>query len=145
MFLWGATIGHLYQWFANGDHAPGNGGGVLVYDVLIPAVMIILALRRSAWPPSRPRRPSPSESPPTQPRSSVEAFDDAEVALDAVSECGQRLLVGRTRVCGDGLFEAVELDQDGALGDSGVVCDDPAVAGEHPPAPGLDGRTASLL
>ncbi|HEY2701937.1 MAG TPA: DUF6790 family protein [Pseudonocardiaceae bacterium] len=45
MFLWGATIGHLYQWFANGDHAPGNGGGVLVYDVLIPAVMIILAVR----------------------------------------------------------------------------------------------------
>lgn len=44
MFLWGATIGHLYQWIANGDHAPGNGGGVLGYDVLIPAVMIILAV-----------------------------------------------------------------------------------------------------
>jgi hypothetical protein len=48
MFLWGATVGHLYQWFANGDHAPGNGGGVLVYDVLIPAVMIILAVRGRA-------------------------------------------------------------------------------------------------
>ncbi|CAM4442086.1 DUF6790 domain-containing protein [Nocardia ninae] len=45
MFLWGAAIGHLYQWFANGDHAPGNTGGVLVYDLLLPAVMIILALR----------------------------------------------------------------------------------------------------
>jgi len=45
MFLWGATIGHLDQWFANGDHAPGNGGGVLVHDVLIPAIMIILAVR----------------------------------------------------------------------------------------------------
>jgi hypothetical protein len=45
MFLWGATIGHLYQWFANGDHAPGNTGGVLIYDVLIPAVMIGLAVR----------------------------------------------------------------------------------------------------
>ncbi|HEX4249154.1 MAG TPA: DUF6790 family protein [Pseudonocardia sp.] len=44
MFLWGAVIGHLYQWFA-GDHAPGNTGGVLVYDLLIPAVMIILARR----------------------------------------------------------------------------------------------------
>ncbi|WP_028933469.1 DUF6790 family protein [Pseudonocardia spinosispora] len=43
MFLWGAVIGHLYQWIANGDHAPGNTGGVLVYDLLIPAVMIILA------------------------------------------------------------------------------------------------------
>ncbi|WP_163509026.1 DUF6790 family protein [Fodinicola acaciae] len=45
LFLWGATIGHLYQWFANGDHALGNTGGVLVYDVLIPAVMIFLAYR----------------------------------------------------------------------------------------------------
>lgn len=45
MFLWGAVIGHLYQWFANGDHAPGNTGGVLVTDLLIPAVMIILAVR----------------------------------------------------------------------------------------------------
>ncbi|WP_406011715.1 hypothetical protein OG520_00365 [Streptomyces sp. NBC_00984] len=45
MFLWGALAGHLYQWFANGDHAPGNTGGVLVNDLLIPAVMIILAVR----------------------------------------------------------------------------------------------------
>ncbi|MFI7000551.1 DUF6790 family protein [Nocardia sp. NPDC050175] len=45
MFLWGALIGHVYQWFAHGDHAPGNTGGVLVYDLLFPAVMIILAYR----------------------------------------------------------------------------------------------------
>jgi hypothetical protein len=45
MFLWGAIVGHVYQWFANGDHAPGNTGGVLVNDLLIPAVMIILAVR----------------------------------------------------------------------------------------------------
>lgn len=45
MFLWGATIGHLYQSFAHGNWAPGNTGGVLVYDALIPAVMILLALR----------------------------------------------------------------------------------------------------
>ncbi|WP_026423368.1 DUF6790 family protein [Actinokineospora inagensis] len=45
MFLWGAVVGHIYQWFANGDHAPGNTGGVLVNDLLIPAVMITLALR----------------------------------------------------------------------------------------------------
>ncbi|WP_409491069.1 DUF6790 family protein [Amycolatopsis sp. cmx-11-12] len=45
MFLWGALIGHVYQWFANGDHAPGNTGGVLVTDLLIPAVMIVLAVR----------------------------------------------------------------------------------------------------
>ncbi|MFE9575428.1 DUF6790 family protein [Nocardia sp. NPDC006044] len=45
MFLWGALIGHVYQWFANGDHQPGNTGGVLVCDLLLPAVMIILARR----------------------------------------------------------------------------------------------------
>ncbi|GAA1996135.1 DUF6790 family protein [Amycolatopsis minnesotensis] len=45
MFLWGAVIGHLYQWFANGVHNPGNTGGVLVNDILIPAVMIILAVK----------------------------------------------------------------------------------------------------
>ncbi|MFJ9899794.1 DUF6790 family protein [Streptomyces sp. NPDC091280] len=45
MFLWGAVIGHLWQWFAHGDHAPGNTGGVLVYDTLIPLVMIALARR----------------------------------------------------------------------------------------------------
>ncbi|MEW2506948.1 DUF6790 family protein [Amycolatopsis sp. NPDC047767] len=45
MFLWGAAVGHLYQWFANGDHAPGNTGGVVITDLLIPAVMIILARR----------------------------------------------------------------------------------------------------
>ncbi|MGW3289174.1 DUF6790 family protein [Streptomyces sp. NPDC001002] len=50
MFLWGAVIGHLYQWFAQGDHAPGNTGGVLVYDTLIPAVMIILAWRSQRSP-----------------------------------------------------------------------------------------------
>jgi len=43
MFLWGALIGHVYQWFAHSDHAPGNTGGVLVCDLLFPAVMIILA------------------------------------------------------------------------------------------------------
>ncbi|MGK4597165.1 DUF6790 family protein [Amycolatopsis sp. w19] len=45
MFLWGALVGHVYQWFANGVHSPGNTGGVLANDLLIPAVMIILAVR----------------------------------------------------------------------------------------------------
>ncbi|MFK0294760.1 DUF6790 family protein [Streptomyces sp. NPDC090442] len=44
-FLWGAAIGHVYQWFANGDHAAGNTGGILANDILIPAVMIALAAR----------------------------------------------------------------------------------------------------
>ncbi|MET9417473.1 DUF6790 family protein [Streptomyces klenkii] len=50
MFLWGAAIGHVYQWFANGDHAPGNTGGVLVCDLLFPAVLIILARRSRRLP-----------------------------------------------------------------------------------------------
>ncbi|QKW18681.1 hypothetical protein HUT16_06075 [Kitasatospora sp. NA04385] len=44
-FLWGAAAGHLYQWFAHGDHAAGNTGGILATDVLVPAVMIALAVR----------------------------------------------------------------------------------------------------
>lgn len=44
MFLWGATIGHVYQWVVNENGSVGNVGGVLVYDVLIPAVMVTLAL-----------------------------------------------------------------------------------------------------
>ncbi|MDX2971038.1 DUF6790 family protein [Kribbella solani] len=53
-FLWGATIGHVHQWFAYGNHQPGNGGGILVYDVGIPAVMILLAVAQS-----RARAPQP--------------------------------------------------------------------------------------
>ncbi|RDI68213.1 hypothetical protein DFR76_102614 [Nocardia pseudobrasiliensis] len=45
MFLWGALVGHVFQWFAHGDHQPGNTGGVLVCDLLFPAVMIVLARR----------------------------------------------------------------------------------------------------
>jgi hypothetical protein len=59
MFLWGAVIGHLHQWFAHGDHSPGNTGGVLVYDLLIPAVMIVLAWRSSRSTSARPSAPEP--------------------------------------------------------------------------------------
>ena len=45
----------------------------------------------------------------TGPRS-VDAFDDAEVTLDAVGEGDHSVLVGRTLACRDGLLEAVELD-----------------------------------
>jgi hypothetical protein len=78
-------------------------------------------------------------------RRSVDAFDDAEVALDGVGKDDQRLLVCGALVCRDRLFKGVELDQDGALGDSGVVGDDPTAGGERPPAPGLDGRTGQLV
>lgn len=42
--LVGAVIGHLYQSVAQGNWSPGSTGGVLVYDAVIPAVMIILAV-----------------------------------------------------------------------------------------------------
>ena len=45
----------------------------------------------------------------------------------------------------DGLLEAVELDQDGALGDSGVMRHDPTATDEGPTAPGLHGRTGQLV
>ncbi|RDI43650.1 DUF6790 family protein [Nocardia mexicana] len=57
MFLWGALIGHVYQWFAHGDHAPGNTGGVLVCDLLFPAVMIILARREQRLSATEQRNP----------------------------------------------------------------------------------------
>jgi hypothetical protein len=64
---------------------------------------------------------------------SVNAFDDAEVALDAVGEGHQRLPVCLALVCRDGLFEAVELDQNDALRDSGFVGDDSTATGQGAP------------
>ncbi|WP_460699588.1 DUF6790 family protein [Nocardia thraciensis] len=63
IFLWGALIGHVYQWFAHGDHAPGNTGGVLVCDLLFPSVMIILARREQRLPAIE--RRDPADAPPT--------------------------------------------------------------------------------
>src|SRR5690348_6590291 len=77
-------------------------------------------------------------------RRSVDAFDDAEVALEAVGEGDQRLLVCLALVCRDGLFKAVELDQNDALRDSGLVGDDPTVTGQDAPAPSLDSRVGQL-
>ena len=45
----------------------------------------------------------------------------------------------------DGLLEAVELDQDGALGDPGVVCDDPAASDDGPAATGADGDAGQFV
>ncbi|MBW0102475.1 DUF6790 family protein [Pseudonocardia sp. KRD291] len=42
VFMWGATVGHIWQSVVLGDHAPGNTGGILVYDVVIPAVALVL-------------------------------------------------------------------------------------------------------
>src|SRR6478672_8799414 len=76
---------------------------------------------------------------------SVDAFDDAEVALDAVGEGHQRLLIRLALVCRDGLFKAVELDQDDALRVSGLVGDDSTATGQDVPARSLDSRTGQLV
>lgn len=78
-------------------------------------------------------------------RRSVDAFDDAEVAFDAVGEGGEGLLVGGALVGGHGLLEGVELDQDSALGDSGVVGDGAAAADDGAAARGADGGAGQLV
>src|SRR5690349_3836168 len=78
-------------------------------------------------------------------RRSVDAFDDAEVALDAVGEGHQRLLLCLALVCRDGLFKAVELDQNDALRYSGLVGDDSTATGQGAPAPSPDSRTGQLV
>lgn len=44
IFLWGATIGHLHEWFNHDNHRAGNTGGILIYDIAIPAVIVFFAL-----------------------------------------------------------------------------------------------------
>src|SRR6201982_2379556 len=78
-------------------------------------------------------------------RRSVDAVEYAEVALEAVGEGHQRLLVRLAVVCRDGLFKAVELDQNDALRDSGLVGDDSTATGQGAPAPSLHSRTGQLV
>src|SRR6476659_6794126 len=78
-------------------------------------------------------------------RRSIDAFDDAEVALDAIGEGRERLLVCVALVCRDGLFKAVELDENDALSDSGLVGDDSTATGQEAPASSLDSRTGQLV
>lgn len=44
IFLWGAAYGHVFQWFAHGDHQPGNTGGILLFDIGVPLLIVVLAL-----------------------------------------------------------------------------------------------------
>ena len=60
---------------------------------------------------------------------SVHAFDDAHIAFTRIAERGECLLIGRAVVGGNGLFDAVELDRNGALSDALLI--------------GLDGAAAS--
>jgi hypothetical protein len=42
IFLWGAAYGHIVDIMVNGNYAPGNAGGVLYNDILVPLITIIL-------------------------------------------------------------------------------------------------------
>jgi uncharacterized protein DUF6790 len=42
IFLWGAAYGHIMDIIVHGNYAPGNAGGVLYDDILVPLIMVIL-------------------------------------------------------------------------------------------------------
>jgi len=42
IFLWGAAYGHIMDIIVHGNYAPGNAGGVLYDDILVPLIMIVL-------------------------------------------------------------------------------------------------------
>src|SRR4029077_1525502 len=56
-------------------------------------------------------------------RTSLDAGHDAQVAVRAVAECAQCLLIGRAVVRGDRLLHAVELDEHAALIEPAFVDD----------------------
>jgi hypothetical protein len=83
------------------------------------------------------RAPSPALAPQPKPppvwhpkvcSASVHAFDDTDVAFARIAERGQCLLVGGAAVNGNGLFNTVELDRNGALCDALLIGLDGAAA-----------------
>jgi hypothetical protein len=42
VFLWGAAYGHIVDIVVHGNYAPGNAGGALYDDILMPLITIIL-------------------------------------------------------------------------------------------------------
>jgi hypothetical protein len=42
IFLWGAAYGHITDIIVHGNHAPGNAGGALYDDILVPLITIVL-------------------------------------------------------------------------------------------------------
>jgi hypothetical protein len=46
VFMWGAALGHVDQSVAHHNLTPGNTGGILVYDLGLPALLLVLVLRQ---------------------------------------------------------------------------------------------------
>ena len=42
IFLWGAAYGHITDIIVHGNYAPGNAGGALYDDILVPLITIVL-------------------------------------------------------------------------------------------------------
>jgi len=42
IFLWGAAYGHVMDIVMHGNYAPGNAGGALYNDILVPLTTIVL-------------------------------------------------------------------------------------------------------
>jgi hypothetical protein len=66
------------------------------------------------------------------------------VAFAGVAERRERFLIGGAVVSGDGLFDAIELDRNCALGNALLVCLDRATTSKKTTAIGRHGRTCEL-
>src|SRR5690349_23906114 len=73
-------------------------------------------------------------------RPSLDAGHDAQVAVGAVAEYAQRLLIGRAVVRGDRLLHAVELDEHAALIEAAFVYDRGQPARQDAAPGALQGR-----
>src|SRR5262249_661446 len=77
-------------------------------------------------------------------RSTVDAFDNPQVALGPIPQSGECRLIRRTIVCSDCLSEAVKFNHYGALFDSWLVRLGGDTAGKEAPASGEDSRSTEL-
>src|SRR5437588_2904484 len=77
-------------------------------------------------------------------RSTVDAFDDPQVALGCIPQSGECRLIRRTIVCSDCLCEALKLNHYGALFDAVLIRLGGDTPGEEAPASSEDSRNTEL-
>jgi fatty acid desaturase len=44
IFYWGAAYGHIMDMITHGNHAPGNAGAPVYFDIIFPFILIILLI-----------------------------------------------------------------------------------------------------
>jgi hypothetical protein len=79
------------------------------------------------------------------PSSTVDAFDDPQVALRSVAQSGECRLIRRTIVCGDSLSQAIKFNHYGAFFDAVLVRFGGDTAREEAPAAARTAGAPSLL